>query len=247
MYTVVQCRRALSPSGLPDMHYALNPYGGCEHGCVYCYAPEVTHTPWGDWRVVKVKANITDRLAKELPGISGIVGIGTVTDPYQYAESRFCLTQQCLGILSSKGVRIHLHTKSDLVLRDVDLLGSMKGMVAVTITSLDDRISKITEPGATLPAGRLAALKGLTDAGISTYALVGPVLDHLEGREEAFVDAVASTGVRLMYLDSLNPRPELSARLGRMGFSGSDLSRQRIRRLALSAGIEVRDVFSRRR
>ncbi|MDR2846379.1 MAG: radical SAM protein, partial [Candidatus Methanoplasma sp.] len=101
-YQVVECKRALSPSGLPEIDYALNPYGGCEHGCVYCYAPEVLHTEWKDWRVVKVRTNIADRLAKELVGLSGTVGIGTVTDPYQYAEKRFLLTRSCLEVLKAK-------------------------------------------------------------------------------------------------------------------------------------------------
>jgi DNA repair photolyase len=247
VYEVVECRRALSPSALPDIDYALNPYGGCEHGCVYCYAPEVTHTQWKDWRVVRVKANITDRLTRELPGIAGTVGIGTVTDPYQGAEARFCLTQQCLGILRSRDVRIHLHTKSDLVLRDIGLLSSMRGEVAVTITTLAERISKMTEPGAPLPRRRLEALRELTRAGIDTYALVGPVLDHLEGEEGRFVEALASTGVRRLLLDTLNSRPLLAGRLSRMGIGGSAAARERIRSLAEAQGMDVRDVFSGKR
>ena len=82
VYRVAECRRALSPSGLPGIDHALNPYGGCEHGCIYCYAPEVTHADWDGWRVVRVRSNIAARLAAELPGLTGTVGIGTVTDPY---------------------------------------------------------------------------------------------------------------------------------------------------------------------
>jgi DNA repair photolyase len=239
----MEAKRALSPSGLPGIDYALNPYGGCEHGCVYCYAPEVLHTDWKDWRVVKVRSNIPDRLSKELSGLDGTIGIGTVTDPYQYAEKRFKLTQKCLLILKERDFRIHLHTKSDLVLRDIDLLASMRGEVGITITGIDDKHSKITEPGAPLPAKRLDALTQLTARGIDTYALIGPVLNHLEGNEKDFVNAVASTGVKRVFIDSLNPRPLLTERLNRMNIHGSEESKEKIRELATGSGLIVKDVF----
>lgn len=239
----MKCKRALSPSGLPGIDYALNPYGGCEHGCVYCYGPEVTHTDIREWRIVRVRSNIADRLAKEVPNIEGTVGIGTVTDPYQYAEKRFMLTSQCLEVLGSARLRIHVHTKSDLILRDLDIISGMKGEVGITVTTIDEKVSHITEPGAPLPARRLGALKELTSAGVDTYALVGPVLMYLEGKEEEFVEAVASTGVRRMCIDRLNLRPLLSQRLERMGVKGSASALEKIRRLAGDSGMEVTDVF----
>ncbi len=239
----MEAKRALSPSGLPGIDYALNPYGGCEHGCVYCYAPEVLHTDWKDWRVVKVRSNIPERLSKELSGLEGTIGIGTVTDPYQYAEKRFRLTQRCLEILKERDFRIHMHTKSDLVLRDIDLISSMRGEVGITITTIEDRNSKITEPGAPLPKRRLDTLKQLTDSGIDTYALIGPVLNHLEGKEEEFVNSIAATGVKRAYIDALNPRPLLMERLNRMNIRGSDTAKERIRKLATDSGLVVHDVF----
>ncbi len=239
----MKCKRALSPSGLPGIDYALNPYGGCEHGCVYCYGPEVTHTDFREWRIVRVRSNIAERLAKEVPNIEGTVGIGTVTDPYQYAEKRFMLTSQCLEVLRSAGLRIHVHTKSDLILRDLDIISRMKGEVGITITTLDEKVSHITEPGAPLPKRRLEALKELTCAGVDTYALVGPVLMYLEGKEVEFVEAVASTGVRRMCVDRLNLRPLLSQRLERMGVRGSTSALEKIRHIAGDRGIEVTDVF----
>jgi DNA repair photolyase len=242
-YRVVGCKKALSPSKLPGIDYALNPYGGCAHGCVYCYAPEVTHSDWDDWRVVKVKSNIVERLEKEIGYISGTVGVGTTTDPYQYAESRFMLTQQCLCILKAKGVGVHIHTKSDLILRDADLIASMRSVVGVTVTGIDDRISKMTEPGAPLPKKRLEAIRGLVDAGVEVYALVEPVLGHLEGHEREFVDAVADTGVRTMYIDGLNGRPLLSERMARMHMCGSFAALETIRAIASDCGMNVFDVF----
>lgn len=239
----MSCRRALSPSALPGIQYALNPYGGCEHGCVYCYAPEVTHVPWGGWRVVRVKVNVAERLAQELPGLAGTVGVGTVTDPYQGAEARFMLTRRCLEILRDRDYRVHIHTKSDLILRDLGLISSMRGEVGVTVTGIDEGRSKMLEPGAPLPEARLRALRELSSAGVDAYALVGPVLGHLEGGEEEFCDAVVSTGVRRAVLDRLNPRPELSKRLGRMRVRGSEAALERIRELLTSAGLRVEDAF----
>ena len=247
VYEIVQCKRALSPSGLPDMDYSLNPYGGCAHGCIYCYAPEVTHSDWDTWRVVRVKSNVVERLTKELTFVRGTIGIGTVTDPYQPAEKRFQLTRQCLQRISRTDCPIHMHTKSDLILRDIDILSQIDGLIAVTITSIEERWSKITEPGAPMPAERLDTLAGLTDAGLNTYALIGPVLSHLEGKEEMFADAIADTGVRLAYIDRLNNRPLLNSRLSRMNIGGGSIeSIEKMRRRLMSKGVTVKDVFERR-
>ncbi len=242
-YRITGCRRALSPSGLPGIDYALNPYGGCEHGCIYCYAPEVTRSDWEDWRVVKVRANIAGRLAAELPGLTGTVGIGTVTDPYQAAEARFCLTRSCLEVLRERDMPVHIHTKSDLILRDLGMLSEMRSEVGITLTGLDERFSKITEPGAPLPGRRLEALRRLSAEGIDAYALIGPVLDHLEGHEREFTDAIIGTGVGRAVIDRLNARPQLSARLDRKGMKGSDIAKERVRASLLEAGIPVEDAF----
>ena len=244
-YRIVECKKALSPSKLPGIDYALNPYGGCAHGCVYCYAPEVTHTPWNEWRRIRVKSNIVERLGKELSFVDGVIGIGTTTDPYQYAESRFRLTEQCLRSLKDNDCKIHVHTKSDLILRDIDILGDMKSTIGITVTNIDDRASKITEPGAPLPSKRFAALKALSEEGIDTYALVGPVLNLLDGKEKEFVDAVLSTGTKTMYIDSLNNRPLLSERLAKMNIAGSSAALEKIRKLASDGGLWVYDVFNR--
>ncbi|MGI6009272.1 MAG: radical SAM protein [Methanomethylophilus sp.] len=242
-YESVQCRRALHPSGLPGIDYALNPYGGCEHGCIYCYAPEVTHTPWEQWRIVKVRVNIADRLVAELPGLTGTVGIGTVTDPYQGAEARFMLTRKCLEILKNRNFRIHLHTKSDLILRDIELLKHMRGEVGVTVTGLDEKGSKMLEPGAPLPERRLNAMKELAAAGIDVYALIGPVTNRLEGQEREFCEAVINTGVKRAVIDRLNLRPELSARLKKMGVTGSRKAQSEIAYILSENGLEVQDAF----
>ena len=243
---MVDCRRALSPSGLPGLDYALNPYTGCEHGCVYCYAPGVTHNDPRTWRVVRVKRNIPDRLSKELPAVEGVIGIGTVTDPYQYAERRFRLTQMCLEVLRDRGRRVHIHTKSDLVLRDLGILADMDVRVGITVTNIDDRISKMTEPGAPLPGARMSALRGLVDAGVDCYALIAPVMSTLEGRERELLEAIADTGATRVFHDPLNLRNVDPSRLGRMGIGPSPSARMRIGELGRELGLDVSDSFENR-
>jgi len=242
-FTTVECTRALSPSKIPGLDFALNPYGGCNHGCIYCYAPEFTHSDWSTWRIVKVRSNIATRLAKELKNVNGVIGLGSSTDPYQYAEARFQLTRDCLTVLKRFDSTVHIITKSDLVTRDIDLLKDMDVTVGVTITGIDDRISKITEPGAPLPAKRLAAVKQLVDAGISTYIMAEPLLHPIEGHEEEFIDAIAATGVRAMDIEGVHYRPELKARMERMGFrSASRESLMKVRLYAKSRGFNT-DLF----
>lgn len=220
------------------MDYALNPYGGCEHGCIYCYAPMHTHTDPAVWRVVRVKRNIVDRLSRELPYVEGIIGIGTVTDPYQGAERRFMLTRRCLEILSRDERSIHIITKSDLVLRDLDLLKDMDCVVGVTVTNVDERASKITEPGAPLPPRRIEALRRLIDSGINAYALVAPVLSTLSGHEQELVDRLKEAGVRTILHDPLNMKLIDPSRMNRMRIGASPSSEAKLSRICRAQGID---------
>lgn len=182
-------------------------------------------------------------MSREITSLSGVIGIGTVTDPYQYAEKRFCLTRSCLEVIGRSDMGIHIHTKSDLILRDVDLISKMKGQVGVTITGLDENRSKMTEPGAPMPKARLDTLSELVNEGIDCYALIGPVLDHLEGNERELADAIISTGVKRAVIDSLNLRPKLSERLDRMGIKGSTEAEKKISQFLLESGIDVERAF----
>lgn len=237
-FRIVDCSRALSPSGLPEMDYALNPYGGCEHGCIYCYAPGHTHSELDTWRVVRVKRNVVERLVKELPFVEGTIGIGTVTDPYQGAENRFRLTRRSLEVLKAKERRVHIHTKSDLVTRDIDLLSGMDVVVGMTITTVDDRVSKMTEPGAPLPAARIEALSRLLDAGIDAYVLIAPVMSTLRGREGDLIDALRATGVKIVFHENLNLKLVDTERLDRMGITPSQSSDRVLSRLCLKNGLD---------
>jgi DNA repair photolyase len=131
---------------------------------------------WGTF--VDVKVNVPELLARELRRRPpGKVSISTVTDPYQPVERRYQITRQCLQLLLDYGRRISILTKSDLVLRDLDLLKQFKNCeVGLTITTDNERIKKLFEPASPTIRRRITALRKLKEAGIVTYAFIGPLL-----------------------------------------------------------------------
>lgn len=178
----INVKKALSKSGLPDIDYALNPYMGCYHGCIYCYARIYTwdkeiSSNWGE--IVAVKKNLVEILDREVKYLRrGVVGVGTITDPYQPVEAKYKLTRKSIEKLLSHGFHVSIQTKNTLVLRDTDLLIRYRGRVDVgfTITSLNDRKTRIYEPRASPPSMRAYALKQLASKGIETWIFYGPVI-----------------------------------------------------------------------
>ena len=244
-HQLIRCKRALHPSVMRPMAYSLNPYSGCEHGCIYCYAPGHTHADLSTWRVVRVKTNIVERLAKEVDNTEGIIGIGTVTDPYQQAEGRFRLTRMCLELLHKKHRSVFIITKSPLITRDIDLLSGMDSQVAVTLTNTDRKACKITEPGAPMPEERLRAMRELVDAGIDTMVFIAPVLSTLEGHEEDLIRSIADTGVKVAYADPLNERGTELTRLNRMNITSSKIAEKRLSELGDRYGVRVESGMSK--
>ena len=150
MINEILVKTALSHSKLPGLDYALNPYRGCQHACVYCYAPSVIHWGQGKWGdLVEVKVNLPRILSKELRvKKKGIVGLGTVTDPYQPAEKKYEITRRCLELLLMHDFPVCIQTKSSLVLRDIDLLKKFTNLeVGITLTTNDDNVREKLEPG----------------------------------------------------------------------------------------------------
>ncbi|RLF14035.1 MAG: radical SAM protein [Thermoprotei archaeon] len=188
---------ALSRSGLPDIDYALNPYVGCAHSCIYCYAREYTRDKevaenWG--KIVKVKENIVKVLGKEVRRKRrGIVGLSTITDPYQPIERDFHLSRKCLELLLKCGFPVSIQTKSDLVLKDIDVLSRYVDLVdvGITITTLEDSISSIIEPHAPSPSRRATALRELADHGIQTWLFFGPIIPGFNSDLETIRELVA--------------------------------------------------------
>ena len=238
-YELIQCKKALHPSNLDPVRYSLNPYSGCEHGCVYCFAPGYTHSDFSKWRVVRVKTNIVERLSKEIDHTEGMIGLGTVTDAYQAAEGRFRLSRLCLELIHDKKRGVNIITKSPLVLRDIDLLSDMESIVAFTITNPDPKICRITEPGAPITSERLDALRKLVDNGIRTCVFIAPVLNALEGYEEKLAQSIADTGTKDVFIDPFKPRGTDVDRLQRMKIGASTKAEMNIRRACKDAGLNI--------
>ena len=202
----VACLSGIVPSRHPGLRYALNPYRGCQTGCRYCYAPAVLRDPrpWGGY--VEVKRNLPFILAKELRHADpGVVGIGTVTDGYQPVEGRYRVTRYCLEVLARHDWPVSIQTKSSLVLRDIDLLTRLTNRdVGVTITTMDERMRRVIEPFSSPAAKRLETLRRLNEAGIETWAFIGPILPEATDRGlEALIAGIADAGTRTVLVDRL--------------------------------------------
>ncbi|MDA8161568.1 MAG: radical SAM protein [Desulfobacteraceae bacterium] len=180
----IRAKNILSKSQIYD--YALNPYVGCQHACVYCYAKFMKRftghkEPWG--KFVDVKINAQELLECEVKKKKvGRVWISGVCDPYQPLERKYMITRRCLGLLAEADWPFTIQTKSPLVLRDLELIKRSKDAeVCFTITTTDERIRKIFEPGAPPSAKRTEALARLRSEGIRTLAMIAPILLGAEG------------------------------------------------------------------
>jgi len=209
-YSSITCRTALSPSKLPGLQYSLNPYVGCEHGCLYCYVPSVLKNQklaenWG--KTVQAKQNIAKVLAKEVKTKPrGTVGVSTVCDPYQHLEAKLELTRKCIKILAEHGFHVSIQTKSGLVLRDADLIVPEKFDVGVTITTIDRRLASIFEPGAPPPDARAHVLEEFYSRGVETWLFFGPIIPSVNNDVETIkevVNVASETKSKLLY-DKLN-------------------------------------------
>ncbi len=211
----ITCKSILTRSGISSVDYALNPYVGCEHGCIYCYAVFMKRftghrEPWGQF--VDVKANAVEVLARQLQRVTpGNVSLGTVTDAYQPLERKYQLARGCLQALAPRSdFPATVLTKSALVMHDLDVLQEMRDVqVAFTVTTLDDSVRRIFEPRASPVQHRLDALDQLHRAGIRTWAFFGPVLPGFSDNAEA-VDAMfaalSQVGVSRVLVDTLNAK-----------------------------------------
>ncbi len=199
-------------SGIEGMDYALNPYTGCQHACVYCYAEfmkKYTHhpEPWGEF--VDVKINVADRLRQQVKRTKpGPVMIGTVTDAYQPIEGKYSLTRQCLEVLSETDFPVFIQSKSDLILRDIELLKKIKtAEVGLTITCPDSRVERMFEPGAADLERRFEALSRLKEKGISTFVFFGPILPFFSDTEKPLnllLSRLQKIGIEKIFFDKMN-------------------------------------------
>ena len=199
----------LSRNASPDIPFkvSLNPYRGCEHGCIYCFA-RPTHSYLGlspglDFESrLFAKVNAAELLRRELAHPSykpEHIAIGVNTDAYQPCEREYRLTRQVLEVLSECGHPVGMITKSSLIERDIDLLAPMaargQACAAITITTLDSDISRTLEPRAAAPARRLRTIRTLTDAGIPVSVSVAPIIPFVTEPEiERILEAARDAG-----------------------------------------------------
>lgn len=195
----------------PDISFdrSINPYRGCEHGCVYCYArPSHAYmglSPGLDFETeIFVKEGAAQLLERELSApnyTAKTIAIGANTDPYQPAEKRYRITRSLLEVASRADHPIGIVTKSALVTRDIDLLAPMarKGLVkvAISVTTLDPALARAMEPRAASPARRLAVIEQLAGAGIPVAVLVAPIIPAINDAEiETILTRAYAAGAR---------------------------------------------------
>ncbi len=206
----VPARKIITRNESPDIGFdrSINPYRGCEHGCIYCFA-RPTHaflglSPGLDFETkLFAKTNAAEALTRELADPAykvETIAIGTNTDPYQPIEKRYRIMRRILEVLSAANHPVGIVTKSALVLRDLDILASMaeRGLVkvALSVTTLDAKLARAMEPRASTPSLRLDTLQKLTAAGVPTSVMVAPVIPGLTDMEiEKILERASAAGV----------------------------------------------------
>jgi DNA repair photolyase len=209
--TIDTTRRIITRNDSPDISFdrSINPYRGCEHGCIYCFA-RPTHaylglSPGLDFESkLFAKPDAPKLLERELsdPKYSPrTIAIGTNTDPYQPIEKQHQIMRRILEVLDHFGHPVGIVTKSALVLRDLDILSRMAKRnlvkVALSVTTLDPKLARVMEPRAATPARRLDALGKLAQAGVPTSVMVAPVIPAINDAEiERILDSAAALGVK---------------------------------------------------
>jgi DNA repair photolyase len=204
-------RTIITRNESPDISFdrSINPYRGCEHGCVYCFA-RPTHSYMGlsaglDFESkLFAKPDAARLLEKELAKQGyqpRTIAIGTNTDPYQPIEKQYRIMREILEVLEARGHPVGIVTKSALVVRDIDILSRMaeRGLakVALSVTTLDRHLARTMEPRAATPTRRLEAIRQLTEAGVPTSVMVAPIIPGLTDQEiERILDSARNAGAR---------------------------------------------------
>jgi len=194
-----EVKGVLSPKG------NMNIYRGCTHGCIYCDSRSTCYNMPHDFEDVLVKANAPQLLEQALKSKRKkiMVGMGSMSDPYMHCEKELLHTRKCLEIVDRYGFGFTLITKSDLVLRDLDLIKSInsksKAVVQITLTTFDEKLCRILEPNVATTKQRFSALMKLKEAGIPTVVWLTPILPFINDTEDnlrGILDYCIQAGVK---------------------------------------------------
>lgn len=215
----IQAKSILGTTKVPSADFVINPYVGCQFGCMYCFASFMgrfvgeSNQAWGNYVYVKTNAvelmkSVILRLIKKNPHPR--IAISTVTDPYQGVERKYRLSRGILQTFAEHNYqgKISILTKSPLILKDLDILKKLPNVeVGITITTSDDKLSRFLEVQAPSASRRLKTLKTLNDTGIKNYVFVGPFLPHMKYEPE-LIDKlfyeIKSAGTSKIKLEFLN-------------------------------------------
>ena len=204
----ITAKKIINKTKIPGADWSINHYSGCVHGCIYCYARFICrwrkqNEKWGEF--IDVKINADELVAKESKDKTGVVILCTSSDPYQPIELKYQLTRKVLENLN-KNMKVLILTKSDLILKDMDIFKKFKKIeLGLTITCLDEDIRKIFEPFSSNSERRVHALKKLKENGFYTYVFVGPILPYITDLEKIFEEV--SPFVDSFMFDDINMNP----------------------------------------
>lgn len=212
----IKCKNCMTKSKLTD--YVINPYTGCQHGCKYCYAVFIKKfqdikEEWGGF--VHFKINCPELLQKELEkNKPGHIWMSSVTDCYMPLEGKYKLTRKILETIYKSNYKnkftIEILTKSALVRRDFDLLMELNAELGISINTLNESISRVIEPLASLPRERLRVLKEAKERGIRVYGFISPVLPGITNLEELFKEM---DFCEYVWVELLNTKPSVLERI----------------------------------
>ena len=201
-------RPILSPCGLKDIEYQVDTYVGCEHYCYYCYALPQAETDWS--KEILIYKDIVDQLSEELDKIPPqTIYMGYHTDPYQPCESEYLQTRKVLELFLKKGFSASILTKSDLVVRDIDILKEMNdAAVSVSVAFNDNQTRRQFEANTIDTEKRIEALHQLKEAGVRTGALLCPIIPYITNAIQLIDILEPYTDVIWIYGLSINDRSD---------------------------------------
>jgi DNA repair photolyase len=224
IFEEIQCKTIINKTSAPGMgwRWSINPYRGCQHACIYCFA-RPTHEFLGydsgrdfETRIV-VKMNAAEVLREQLrkpTWTRELIVLGTACDPYQQAELKYEITRKMLKVLVAFAQPVHMLTKSPSVLRDLDLWSQLAkvadAQVAFSVPTLDEAVWKKTEPETAKPQKRLEAMRKLVDAGVPCGVMLAPVIPGVTDSKEsieAVMRAATESGASFVAPNVLNLKP----------------------------------------